>query len=66
MSASRNRAAAALLALGLAAAAPAIAYAQSRVQTLDLASGIDPAAAGAIDPSAAELPASLWSGSARA
>jgi len=65
MSAFPSRAAA-LLALGLAAAAPAAVFAQGGVQTLTLSDSIDAAAAGAIDPSSAELPASLWSGSARA
>ena len=42
------------------------AAAQGIVKTLSLDSGIDPAAAGALDPGAAALPSSLWQRSERA
>jgi hypothetical protein len=56
-----------LLAATLAAGVSASAFAQSGiVRTIPLDSGFDPAAAGAIDPSSAELSADLWRGSDRA
>ncbi|MGZ0187199.1 MAG: hypothetical protein ACKVH0_04205 [Alphaproteobacteria bacterium] len=42
------------------------ATAQGVVKTLSLDSGIDPAAAGALDPGAAALPSNLWQGADRA
>lgn len=52
--------------LALALTAPTAAFAQGAVRTLTLDDAIDPAAAGAIDPGAARLPAGLWRGSDRA
>lgn len=51
--------------LAAALTAPAAAVAQGAVQTLTLESDVDPAAAGALDPTAAGLPATLWRGSDR-
>ena len=56
-----------LLVLAFAAGLSAHASAQSGiVRTLQLDGGFDPAAAGAIDPSDADLAANLWRGADRA
>jgi len=67
MSVFRTRAKRTFAALSLLAAAFASAPAESgSVQSAPLSRSIDPAAAGALDPSAARLPANLWRGSDRA
>ena len=41
------------------------AAAETSIRTLSLDAELDPAAAGALDPSAADLPAGIWAGSGR-